>query len=83
MNYVYLLKCKKVGGKIYYIGSSGDLRKRFNQHVKGEVKTTKNRNPELIYYEAFNDKYLALERETGLKSSGSVYNALLRRLKLK
>jgi len=76
MNYVYLLKCNKIGSKIYYIGSSGDLRKRLQQHVRGEVKTTKNRNPELIYYEAFNDKYLALEREKNLKSSGSVYNAL-------
>lgn len=83
MYYVYLLKCKESGGKVYYIGSTSDLKTRFKQHSNGEVRTTKNRDPKLIYYEAFSDKYLAIEREKGLKASGSVYNALLRRLQLK
>ncbi|MCK5416329.1 GIY-YIG nuclease family protein [Candidatus Parcubacteria bacterium] len=83
MYYVYLLKCKELGTKIFYIGCSSDLRKRIGQHKNNEVKTTKGREPKLIYYEAFNNKYLAYEREKGLKSSGSVYNALLRRLKIK
>jgi len=83
MNYVYLLKCRKIGGKVFYIGCTSDLKTRFKQHMSGEVRTTKNRNPKLLYYEAYTEKYLALEREKALKTSGSVYNSLLRRLKLK
>jgi len=82
MYYVYLLKCNEVGGKNYYIGYSSDLKKRILEHKNGEVKSTKNRNPKLIYYEAYNDKKLALKRERGLKTSGSVYNALLKRIKV-
>jgi len=74
---------KSKGGKEYYIGYSSDLRKRVFEHKKGEVRTTKDRSPELIYYEAFIDKYLALKREKAIKSSGSVYMALMKRLKLK
>lgn len=83
MFYVYVLKLKEVGGKKYYIGYSSDLKKRIDEHENGSVRSTKDKNPKLIYYEAYNDKYLALKREKGLKSSGSVYNALLKRLGLK
>lgn len=80
---VYVLKLEEKGGKKYYIGCTADLRRRMAEHNHGYTRTTKNRNPELIYYEAFQTKYLALGREKRLKSSGSVYNALLRRLGLK
>jgi len=83
MYYVYLLKMKPKGGKEYYIGYSSDLRKRVLEHKRGEVRTTKDRSLELIYYEAFADKYLALRREKAIKSSGSVYMALMKRLELK
>lgn len=83
MYYVYLLKLDKNKNKEFYIGCSSDLKKRFIQHKLGQVLTTKGRNPILIYYEAFNDKNLAFEREKGLKNSGSVYMALMKRLKLK
>jgi len=53
------------------------------EHQTGKVKTTRNKNPQLLYYEAYSNKYLALKREKGIKSSGSVYIALLKRLKLK
>ncbi|MDP3296848.1 MAG: GIY-YIG nuclease family protein [Thermodesulfovibrionia bacterium] len=78
-----MLKLKVVGDKEYYIGYAEDLRVRFEQHLKGMVRTTKGRSPRLIYYEAFNNKYLALQREKGLKTSGSVYMALMKRLRIK
>ena len=83
MYYVYLLKIEGAKNKNYYIGYSSDLKRRLGEHKAGLVKTTKNHNPKLIYYEAFQDKYLALKREKGLKNSGSVYMALMKRLNLK
>lgn len=80
---VYLLKCNTLGGNTFYIGCTGNLERRIGEHKAGEVKTTKNREPKLIYFEAYNSKKLAFQRERGLKTSGSVYNALLRRLNLK
>ena len=72
-----------IKNKDFYIGYTSDLKERMKQHVAGETKTTKGRNPKLLYYEAYNNKYLALKREKAIKSSGSVYVALMKRLKLK
>jgi len=83
MYYVYVLQISGIKNKNFYIGYSSELRKRFKEHLKGLVKTTKNKNPKLIYYEAYNDKYLALKREKGLKNSGSVYMGLIKRLGFK
>ena len=83
MYYVYILKVVIGKGKDYYIGYCSDLKKRLAQHKAGEVKTTKSGDPELIYYEAYNNQYLALAREKGLKTSGSVKMALMKRLGLK
>ncbi len=83
MYYVYLLEINRPVRK-YYIGFSSDLRKRIEQHKKGLVGSTKNYLPiRLIYYEAFNNKYLALKREKSLKHSGSAYFGLMKRLGLK
>jgi len=83
MYYVYVLKIQEKGGKEFYIGYTSDLRKRIAEHKSGNTRSTKNRNPNLVYYEAYNDKYLALKREKGLKKSGSVYMSLFKRLGLK
>lgn len=83
MQFVYLLRCDEVGGNRYYIGCTNNIKRRLKEHQLGEVRTTKNRNPKLIYFETFCNSSLAYEREKRLKSSGSVYNALLKRLKLK
>ena len=83
MHYVYLLKISGIKNKDYYIGYTSDLKKRLVRHQNGEVKTTKGRNPKLIYYEAYQDKYVALKREKGIKKSGSVYMSLMKRLQLK
>ena len=82
MYYVYLLKLENTK-KNFYIGCTSDLRRRMNEHKSGNTQTTRGKNPKLIYYEAFIDSNLAFKREKGLKTSGSVYNALLRRLGLK
>ena len=83
MYYVYLLKIEGIKNKDFYIGYTSNLKERMRQHLAGETKTTKGKNPRLLYYEAYNDKYLALKREKGIKNSGSVYMALIKRLKLK
>jgi putative endonuclease len=83
MYYVYVLKLQEKGGKGFYIGYTSDLRKRMIEHKSGNTRSTKNREPKLIYYEAYDDKYLALKREKGLKNSGSVNMSLFKRLQLK
>jgi putative endonuclease len=68
MFYVYLLRSKK-DGKLY-IGSTSDLKRRFNEHVRGQVESTRNRTPlELLCYEAYQEKLIAERREKYLKSS--------------
>ena len=67
MNYVYILHCKKDDG--LYIGYTKDLKKRFEQHSKGQSTATKYRLPvKLIYYEAFLNNADARAREEYLKS---------------
>jgi len=80
MYYVYILKSKK-DNKLY-IGYTKDLRKRFFEHNKGKVESTKNRIPfSLIYYEAYKNGEDATDREKSFKKSGSVYNGLIKRIK--
>jgi len=66
MYYVYVLK-NKINGDLY-VGYSDNLKKRFEEHNKGKVKSTKNFIPwTLIYYEAYRDKRDATKRERNLK----------------
>lgn len=82
MYYTYLLRSVKDNG--FYIGSTEDLKRRFEQHIRGRVESTKNRRPlELFYYEAYNNIELARDREKKLKQFGSSYVCLLKRLKIK
>lgn len=54
--YYYLLMSLK--DKSTYSGSTDNLEKRFIEHVKGKVKSTKNRLPvKLLYFE----KYVTLK----------------------
>jgi putative endonuclease len=67
MYYVYVLQSKKDGN--IYIGYSTDLKRRFEEHNSGKVKSTKPRVPfELAYYEAYKNKKDATEREYFLKT---------------
>src|SRR4029450_7866488 len=67
MHYVYVLRSVSDNG--LYIGYSANLRRRFEQHVKGDSVATSYRGPwKLIYYEAYLDQHDALGREKYLKS---------------
>ena len=79
MYYVYVLKSEK--DERLYIGYSSNLKLRIKEHVDGLVKSTKNRRPILLeYYEAYNNKQLAQERERKLKEFGSSYKGLIKRI---
>ena len=67
MFYVYVIQ-SALDNK-WYTGCTDDLRKRFIQHSKGGVRSTKNRGPfTLIYYEASLEIHNAYSREKYLKS---------------
>lgn len=66
MTYVYFLFLKN--GKIY-TGSTDDLRQRVEDHKKGRVVSTRSRQPQLIGYEAYQEKSDALRRERFLKTT--------------
>jgi len=67
MVYTYLLQSTRTGR--WYTGFTKDLRKRFRQHMKNLVASTKGRGPfSLIYYEACLDEHDARVREQYLKS---------------
>jgi putative endonuclease len=66
--YVYVLRSLK--DDKFYIGYTTDLRKRFQEHQDGFVTSTKPRTPfELIFFEAYRNKYDAIRREKYLKTS--------------
>ena len=66
--YVYILSSKKDGH--FYIGFTSDLKKRFKEHNKGYVQSTSPKKPwNLIFYEAYKNKYDALRREKYFKST--------------
>jgi putative endonuclease len=67
MHYVYVLRSTLDDG--FYIGYSANLRKRFDQHSRGDSLATLHRGPwKLIYYEAYLEQSDALGRERYLKS---------------
>lgn len=78
MFYVYVLT---MDNEQLYIGSTKDLRKRVEQHRKGEVLTTKKYLPvKLVYYECYLSKNDARRRESMLKKYGSTWSNLKRRI---
>jgi putative endonuclease len=67
--------------KKLYVGCTGNLLKRFEQHQSGLVESTRSRKPfDLIYYEACLDKRDAFRHERVLKTYRGRM-ALRRRLK--
>jgi len=66
--YVYVLLSQKDKG--LYVGSTDNLKVRFEIHQKGHVPSTKDRRPmQLIYYEACRDRKDARRREEYLKTT--------------
>lgn len=67
MYYTYVIESQK--NKDLYKGFCGDLKKRLAAHNDGSNKSTTNDRPwKLIYYEAFQNKEDAIERERFLKT---------------
>jgi putative endonuclease len=67
MKYSYVLLSEKDGK--FYIGSTGDLRERLQEHNKGRVRSTAYRRPlRLIYYEGCLSMDDACRRERYLKT---------------
>lgn len=65
--YVYVLYSETDGN--FYTGYTQNLKLRFEQHTKGEVRSTKGRRPlQLIYFEACIVQEDALRREKYLKT---------------
>ena len=71
MYYVYLLR--DIRTKKTYIGYTENLERRLYEH--------RNKNPELIYYEAYKNKLDAQTRESKLKQRGQAVRWLKERLK--
>ena len=68
MYYLYVLQSLK--DDKFYTGFTPNLKKRLGKHVRGEVKSTKNRLPvKLVYYEAYLLREDAVAREKYLKTS--------------
>ena len=68
MFYVYVLKSDT--DKKLYIGRTSNLKRRFSEHQKGEVTSTKHRKPfTLIFYEAYKAKEDSVRRERYFKTS--------------
>ena len=65
--YTYVLLSQK--DNKFYTGYTSDLKRRFEEHNSGRVKSTKDRRPLiLIYYEACLNQQDAKHREKYLKS---------------
>lgn len=66
MYYVYIVECSD---KTLYTGYTNNLNKRIETHNKGKgAKYTKFRRPvQLVYYEEYETKNLALKREYSIK----------------
>ena len=65
--FVYILQSKKNGR--YYIGSTNDLERRFEEHVEGIVEATRNLRPLfLVFRQAYKTLREARQVEWKLKS---------------
>ena len=63
--YTYILKCND--GTKYY-GHTNNLSERLKEHKKGRIYSTKNKQPELAYYEEFDSRSDAFRREMQFKN---------------
>ena len=77
MHYVYVLMNEK---RKSYIGHTNDLRRRFEEHQRGEVLSTRGHEWRLAYYEAYANKSDAIRREKRLKDDGRVRYPLMERI---
>jgi putative endonuclease len=68
MFYVYVLQSES--DKNLYIGMTDDLKRRYSEHQRGNVESTRHRLPlKMLCYEAYHTKKEAARREEFLKSN--------------
>jgi putative endonuclease len=68
--FLYVLQSEKNGK--YYIGTTGNLETRLNQHNRGAGKSTRSGRPwRLIYKEEFDTRFEAAKREKQVKNQKS------------
>ncbi len=65
MYYVYVMQLRN---STLYIGRTNDLKRRAIEHQQGKVRSTRQKSPKLIYYEAYIEKSDANRRELFLKT---------------
>jgi len=75
--YVYILENSYKG---WYIGYTGNIRKRIKEHNQSKNKSTRGKTWQLIYAELYLNKKDALGREKFLKS-GSGRNFIKRQIR--
>ena len=63
--YAYILECND---NTKYYGHTNNLMERINDHKRGRVYSTRNKQPELAYYEEFNSRSQAFRREMQFKN---------------
>ena len=81
MHYFYIIQSMRKPETIYS-GSSNNLKKRFEEHNRGMVVSTKRYLPwRLVYYEAYLSEEDAREREQKFKKHGKGNDELKKRIK--
>ena len=82
MYYVYLLQSESNPKKIY-VGYTASIDKRLTEHNIVEKGFTSRFQPwKVIYYEAYDNRAIAIERERQFKRHGNVMARLKSRLRL-
>lgn len=80
MWYVYVLQSRK-NQRWFYKGSTSDLVRRFKEHNKGEVDSTRTHRPlALVYCEIYVDKKVAKEREVSIRKKLSEWKPVMMRI---
>ena len=68
--YTYIIYSEKLYK--YYTGSTSDIEKRLERHNAGATKFTKNGRPwKIVYYEQFENRKEAVNREMYIKKQKS------------
>ena len=78
MYYVYVLRNES---NEFYTGYTANLKKRLEQHNSGINQSTKGRQWELVYYEAYTNESYARKREQALKKNRRMSKFLMERVK--
>ena len=79
MYYVYVLRSSE-DRESFYLGYTSDLRKRVKEHNQGLNKSTRGKQWQLVYYEAYVRESYARKREQKLKHNRRMKQFLLQRI---